>query len=142
MIAASEVLKAKGLKATPQRIAIYKALTSTTSHPDAETLYNMMKLDFPTMSLNTIYTTLCALEEAGLARRIDAGNGARYDGNPAPHAHIICTQCLRVDDLAAQVDTAVDGWPQKVEAASGYSVRDFAVYFYGICPACRSNDPA
>ena len=41
--------KAQGLKVTPQRAAIYKALAETTSHPTAEALYHQVTQDYPMM---------------------------------------------------------------------------------------------
>ena len=35
----TQILREKGLKVTPQRIAVYNMLRSTTQHPNAETIY-------------------------------------------------------------------------------------------------------
>ncbi len=42
-------------KITPQRIAIVKILTKSEGHPRVEDIYEKIKLDFPTMSLATVY---------------------------------------------------------------------------------------
>ena len=135
----TRALQEKGLKATPQRVELYTALLSTKAHPSVETLYKTVKEVLPTISLNTVYTTLCAFEDAGLARRIDAGDGLRYDGNSTPHSHIVCNSCHRVEDLAAQVDTNTIDLLHQVATASGYLAQDYAVYFFGICPVCQKE---
>ena len=60
--------KACGLKVTPQRTAIYKALAETTSHPTAETLFQHVSQEYPMISLNTVYYTLSTLKDAGLLK--------------------------------------------------------------------------
>ena len=35
----AQVLREKGLKVTPQRIAVYNMLLHSTEHPNAETIY-------------------------------------------------------------------------------------------------------
>ena len=49
------IFKEKKLKLTPQRLAIYNYLMNTTSHPSADTIYNAIHEQFPTMSLATVY---------------------------------------------------------------------------------------
>jgi Fe2+ or Zn2+ uptake regulation protein len=62
-------LAAKGLRATPQRIAIFEALIPRRDHPTVEVLYQDIHARYPSMSLNTVYTTLVSLEKAGLIQR-------------------------------------------------------------------------
>jgi Fur family peroxide stress response transcriptional regulator len=134
-----ETLKAAGLKATPQRTAILKYLWSTSEHPTVEAVHMKVKDDFPSISLNTVYSTLCTMEHKGLARRIDAGDGlCRYDGNSAPHAHISCTRCRRVDDVHGP-EPKLDMLEDEARQVMGYKVEDYAIYFYGLCPECREK---
>jgi Fur family peroxide stress response transcriptional regulator len=137
---ARQALISQGLKVTPQRLAIYKALLATTAHPTVESIHEYLSADYPTMSLNTVYTTLKALTKAGLARRIDVGDSFRYDSNSLPHAHIVCTACHRVDDLLAHIDNTLKQLPGQAASASGFQVKDYSVYFYGICPQCQRDN--
>ena len=50
----SLIFKEKKLKLTPQRLAVYQYLKSTTEHPSAETIYNGLQATYPTMSLATV----------------------------------------------------------------------------------------
>ena len=52
------LLRERGFKVTPQRLAVYNALAHTTEHPSAETLYQELLPDYPTMSLATVYKSL------------------------------------------------------------------------------------
>jgi len=136
MPSAVEALKAHGMRVTPQRVAIYGALMTTDEHPSVEMLYEQVLPSCPNISLNTVYKTLCKMADLGLIRHIDAGDGLnRYDGNPRPHAHVVCTQCRRVDDLDVDVEADRD----EVAQCSGYDISDVAVYFYGRCKKCQSG---
>src|SRR3972149_8187127 len=54
--------KERGLKLTPQRLAIFKFLEGNTSHPTAEDIYKHIKAIHPTVSFATVYNTLQALK--------------------------------------------------------------------------------
>lgn len=136
VFSATEALKAYGMRVTPQRIAIYTMLMATDEHPTVDAIYEQVRTKCPTISLNTVYTTLCAMANVGLIRHVDAGDGlCRYDGNPRPHAHIICHSCRRVEDL--DVEAKLN--KEEVAERSGYDIDDVAVYFYGLCPNCKAN---
>ncbi len=51
MYSITTTFKNKGLKLTPQRIAVYEYLLGTNEHPSAETIYSKLIMSFPTMSL-------------------------------------------------------------------------------------------
>ena len=51
----AEILKEKGLKVTPQRLAVYSALKNTKSHPSAEDIHKMLLTDNPSISLSLIH---------------------------------------------------------------------------------------
>ncbi|MDY7029991.1 MAG: transcriptional repressor, partial [Spirochaetota bacterium] len=75
-----EKLRSKGLKLTPQRLAIYRELSSTRSHPSAEWIYKRVKKEQPTISLATVYKTLESLQKAGMVAQVCThSNSKHYD---------------------------------------------------------------
>lgn len=127
--------RACGLRLTPQRAAIYRALVATTSHPTAETLYASVRRTYPNLSQNTVYYTLSALRRAGLVQEVNYGHdGARFDGNVTPHHHLICTACHRIEDV---MDERLDRLSLAAPVAKGFEVRRHRVEFYGFCEPCR-----
>lgn len=133
----STTLKEKNLKLTPQRIAVYKYLLSTKAHPSAETIYNNIHEDYPTMSLATVYKTLKTLVSVNLISELNVGeNNFRYDGNPLPHYHIQCTCCGSVDDIE---NFSLDTLNAQVESYTKYKILYNKVYFYGLCPRCQQK---
>lgn len=137
---AEDQLRAVGLRATPQRLAILKAVRGTTAHPSPEMVYRWLKPSYPGLSLNTVYQTLHALEGAGFLRRISMEeNVYRYDANVAPHVHLICRGCGRVDDCNGNLTPRLVELGRAVATASGWLVQAQDSCFYGYCPSCRSE---
>ncbi len=128
-------LKSKKLKVTPQRLAIYKELIETDSHPSAETLYNSIKKNYPTMSFATVYKTLDALKTAGLIVAVNVGEDSfRYDANIDKHAHLVCKKCNSVKDIYIEMcDTIVE----QVNSKTKFEVQENKLFLYGICEKCQ-----
>lgn len=130
-------LREKKLKVTPQRLAIFKMLSETKSHPSAEIIYKTLEPDHPTMSLATVYKTLDALKKNALIQEINVGeNSFRYDANTAPHPHIICLGCGAVEDLNSG---ALDHLPTLIEKDTEYEIVFHQVYLYGRCKKCQTT---
>jgi Fur family peroxide stress response transcriptional regulator len=131
-------LKEAGLRLTPQRIAVCRALAETLrgAHPTAQALYAHLLPAYPSLSRATIYNTLQTLVNAGLVHELGtAGDGTlHYDIDASPHANLVCTRCHRVEDFPA---AALAGVAQRVASASGYELRGARIVYYGLCPACR-----
>ena len=93
------ILKDRGLKATPQRIAVLRELGKKT-HPTMEEMYSSIREENPTISLATVYKNVNLLKEQGIVIEINMPNGKmRYDYFARPHIHIICKNCGRIEDL-------------------------------------------
>ena len=133
----TEIFKEKKLKLTPQRLAVYKYLLTTTEHPSAEVIYKAIHSEYPTMSLATVYKALKTLEDVGLIQELNVGEGTfRYDANFKPHPHIQCVKCGKVDDIE---DFFIDTLNIEANKHSNYEILSNQVYFYGICPECQKN---
>ena len=132
------VMKAKGLRITPQRLTVVKILAESENHPSVEAIYRRVKKDFPTTSLATIYKTVTLLKEMGEVLELGfADNASRYDGKrPYAHPHVICTNC------GAIVDPEFDGMSEMAESMakmSGFEITHHRLDFFGLCPECRKK---
>lgn len=131
----ASIFKEKKLKLTPQRLAVYNYLINTTSHPSADIIYTDIHVQYPTMSLATVYKALKTLVEVGLIQEINVGEGNfRYDGNSLSHPHLQCLGCGRVDDFK---DLSLDNLNSLAEEHTDYKVVSNKVYFYGYCINCQ-----
>jgi len=126
-------IKDAGLKLTPQRLAILDYLKNNLEHPSAEDVYKAIAERFPTMSFATVYNTLDTLREKRVIQELTIDpRKKRFDPDPEPHHHLICTKCKRILDIHIDYQLHV---PE--EEKSGFEIAGNHIEFYGICPECR-----
>lgn len=132
----TSLLRDKGYKVTPQRLAIYDVLAANKEHPSVEMIFSKLQPMYPTISLATVYKTIEILEDIGLIQILNAGEDSfRYDADTSEHPHIRCAQCNRVDDLHG-IDQTL--FIKTAAEMTDYKIKGQQFYFYGICPACQS----
>jgi Fur family transcriptional regulator, peroxide stress response regulator len=132
----TDIFRARGLKVTPQRQAIFRALHTSTVHPTAEDVYDHVRADMPTISLRTVYQTLNDLAAMGEIHATDLGTGsARFDPTTRPHHHLVCGDCGRVDDLAADFPGVV----LPADNAFGFEATATEIVFRGRCRECAAG---
>ncbi len=133
-----KVLKEKGHRLTPQRLAVLKILARSEGHPSVETIYETVKATFPTTSLATVYNTINLLKTAHEVMELGFHNlGSRYDGNkPYPHPHAICTGCGEIIDPEC---ASLDGLTQEMANQTGFQITHYQMYFFGLCPRCQGK---
>lgn len=94
-----EILKEKGLKVTPQRVAIYDAIVSLKNHPTAENVIDYIKINHPNISVGTVYKVLDSLVENELLKKVKTEKDImRYDAVLSNHHHLYCTETERIED--------------------------------------------
>ena len=132
----AEILKEKGLKVTPQRLAVYSVLAGTKSHPSAEDIHKTLIADNPSISLATVYKTLDSFKNAGLIKELNfCFEHSNYDADTSNHQHIVCVKCHRVFDVSVKPDYSLRSM---AEAESGFEISDEQIVFYGLCPDCSA----
>ena len=133
----TEILRDKGFKVTPQRLAIYKILKESYDHPSAEMVYEKLQSRYPTMSLATVYKTIEVFLEIDLVHYLNVGEDkARYDAHTHPHAHMVCDKCSEILDIE---DSELKNLQDSIEVTSGYQINRARVYFHGVCPKCAKK---
>ena len=63
-------LEEKGLKVTPQRVAVYEAIVKMNNHPTAENVIEYIKTNHPNISVGTVYKVLNSLVENALLKKV------------------------------------------------------------------------
>ena len=95
-----EQLKQKGLKVTPQRVAIYEAVVKLKNHPTAEKIIDYIKKNHPNISVGTVYKVLDSLVENQLLKKVkNEKDVMRYDAIMQQHHHLYCTETERIEDF-------------------------------------------
>ncbi|HEC25463.1 MAG TPA: transcriptional repressor [bacterium] len=127
-----DILRSKGFKVTPQRIALIDT-TSKAGHASVEQIYKSMKDGFPAISLTTIYKIIGIFLHNEIIKEIHiAGKKKIYEIKKSPHAHHVCAVCGRISDIYIDTKDLVGQIKSK-----GYETTSPAIYCYGICPDCR-----
>ena len=120
-------------------MALARVLASSTGHPDAAQLYAEIKVQFPTVSLATIYKTLILLKDEGEILEIDLRTDSHYDGNkPYPHPHLICIRCNRIID--GDELSILDNLNEEIEKKYQFQISRHQIIYYGVCHECQSKD--
>jgi Fur family peroxide stress response transcriptional regulator len=128
-----------GLKITPQRVAVYKALVSTDIHPTAEEVYQMVRRDIHNISLDTVNRTLLTLAEIGAAFQVEGtGQPRRYDGGLEDHQHFRCIKCGKVIDFHYEPFNQIE-IPPHLEGR--FEILRKTVYLEGVCEHCHKHHP-
>ena len=87
MLLLREKIKEAGLKATPQRLAIYESMRKL-GHASVDMVVEDLKSSFPSLTVATIYNVLESFVNAGLlVRRFSSNNKMYFDVNVYEHAH-------------------------------------------------------
>jgi Fe2+ or Zn2+ uptake regulation protein len=131
----SRVLRDRGQRVTPQRLAIARTVRELDRHTTAETVFARVSEKMPGVSLPTVYATLELLEELRLVRRVPTEAGtAVYDPRTEDHHHLVCRECGEIMDVDAPVDRA-----ELLAAAQtlGFAADDAQVVVRGVCARCR-----
>lgn len=126
----ADIFKQKGIKATPQRIAVYKFLVENRIHPDVETVYSSVVKEHPSFSKTTVYNSLQTLADCGLLIPVKIDNEKiRYDAQTSFHGHFKCECCGKIYDFSCDYE--------KVSGIDGFEIKQRDVYYSGLCSCCR-----
>lgn len=125
-----------GLRVTPQRIAVYKVLVNSKDHPSADSVYQQVRRDIPSISFDTVNRTLLSLAEIGAAFVVEgSGDVKRFDGNLEGHQHFKCIKCKRIIDFHHEPFDNIE-LPEDIEGQ--FTVLRKTVLLEGLCSDCQS----
>ena len=119
-------LRGRGFKVTPQRLAILRALAAE-QHQSLEEI----RARCPEVGLVTIYRTFDLFSEIGALRRLDLGDGPRYELAEDHHHHLICESCGGVSEFE---ECPID--PRLLQDMD-FEVTSHSLEIYGRCTDCR-----
>ena len=128
-------LRRRGMRVTPQRVVVHRALRELDRHVTADELLDAVCDRLPNVSLPTIYATLELLEELGMVRRVQRSGTALFDPRTDPHHHLVCTGCGSVQDVGSELDT------QALERAArrhGFEQQRVEAVVHGVCRDCAA----
>lgn len=134
----AERLAHSGLRNTPQREVIYRALLEKRDHPTADEVYSRVRAEMPSISLATVYNCLETLVQCDLVRQVNFERGpTRYCPNLRPHAHFHDEETGATHDIDLP-----PGLLDQIRALlpPGYTAKTIEITFHGQMP--RDAKPA
>ena len=122
----------KGLKVTPQRLAILEAIIKLNNHPTADNIIDYIRNNHPNIATATVYKVLDALVANGLIIKVKTEKDVmRYDAVMERHHHLYCSESDRIEDF---VDTELTDMIEKYfekKKISGFKIEDVKLQIIG-----------
>ena len=132
----STALRERGMRVTPQRVVVHRALRELDRHVTADELLDAVADRLPNVSLPTIYATLDLLEELGMVRRVQRAGTTLFDPRTEAHHHLVCTACGSIEDLDSELDTDL---LERAAARRGFEHERIEAVVQGRCARCRAG---
>lgn len=127
-----ERLKEKGLRVTPQRVAIYEAVATLRNHPTADNIIEYIKANHPNISVGTVYKVLDSLVENELLRKVKTEKDVmRYDAVLSNHHHLYCAETDRIEDYEDENLSALINNYFKKNRIKNFKVQDIKLQITG-----------
>ena len=122
----------KGLKVTPQRIAILEAIIKLNNHPTADNIIDYIRNNHPNIATATVYKVLDALVANELIIKVNTEKDVmRYDAVMERHHHLYCSESDRIEDF---VDTELNDMIEKYfekKKIKGFKIEDVKLQIIG-----------
>ena len=144
-----ESLRPAGSKRSSKRDLIVNVFLRQEGHLTADDLFDLIRREESSrtdpaassarMSRATVYRTLQWMVEAGIARKVDFGEGRfrfEHSYRHPRHFHLICKTCNRsFEFLSSDIESLLE----EVAAARNFTARQSVLQIHGTCESCRTG---
>ena len=122
----------KGLKVTPQRIAVLQAIFKLNNHPTADNIIEFIRKNHPNIATATVYKVLDAFTENGLIKKVKTDRDImRYDAIMESHHHLYCSETDRIEDYKdEQLNTLLEDYFEK-KGIPDFRIEDIKLQIIG-----------
>jgi Fur family ferric uptake transcriptional regulator len=128
-----------GGRRSSKRDFIVSVFLRQEGHIGADHLVDLIRREDPKISRATVYRTLQWMEDAGIARRVDFGEGKfkfEHTYRHPRHFHLICKSCHQSFEFqSSDIETLIED----VSSARGFTPAKSVLQIYGTCEACASG---
>ena len=134
-----ESLRPPGGKRSSKRDRILSIFLRQKGHLSADDLCDLVRREDAGIGRATVYRTLQWMVGAGIARKVDFGDGrSRFE--PAHHHprhfHMVCSVCHRSSEfLSSDVESFID----EIAIARNFQAAQTMVQIVGVCEECRTG---
>lgn len=132
MPAIVDILTCAGIRATPKRQLLVKALLEARGPKTIEEIHARVR----SMDLVTVYRNIEALVRSGFVHEVRFKDApVRFEWGRSHHHHVVCTECGVVDELDAC--TLKGAEKRALRHTSNFaSIDEHVLEFYGTCVSC------
>jgi Fur family ferric uptake transcriptional regulator len=132
-------LKPAGGKRSSKREQIVNVFLRQEGHLSADDLVDLIRHEDQRVSRATVYRTLQWMVEAGIARKVDFGEGRfrfEHSYRQPRHFHLICKTCHgSFEFLSSDIEALIE----EISAARSFTAAQSVVQIYGTCEECRTG---
>ena len=135
-------LRPAGGKRSSKRDRILEIFLAQKGHVTADELYDLVRREDPGIGRATVYRSLQWMVTAGIAHKVDFGEGrSRFEPSlrHPRHFHLICTQCHQSSEfLSSDIEVILE----EVAGARNFETVETEIKLFGICQECRTGTKA
>jgi Fur family ferric uptake transcriptional regulator len=142
MLSATEFVEQRrpaGGRRSSKRDFIVNRFLRQEGHLSADELVATIRREDARISRATIYRTLQWMVDAGIARRVEFGDGRfrfEHSYRHPRHFHLICKTCNQSSEfLSSDIEALIE----EVAAARNFTARQSVLQIYGECENCRTG---
>jgi len=122
----------KGLRVTPQRLAILEAIIELDNHPTVDNIIEYIKDYHPNIATGTVYKVLDALVENKLIKKVKTDKDSmRYDAIIENHHHLYSSETDRIEDyMDDELNKIIEKYFKK-KKITGFNIEDIKLQIIG-----------
>ena len=132
-------LRPAGGKRSGKRDRVLTVFLRQEGHVSADDLFELVRREAAGIARATVYRTLQWMVDAGIARKVDFGEGrSRFEPSyrHPRHFHIICTICHSSSEF---LSSDVESLMEEISSARHFAPTHSVVQIYGTCEECRTG---
>ena len=130
---------ARGRQALGQARSDRQRLPRQEGHLSADDLVDLIRREDHRISRATVYRTLQWMVDAGIARKVDFGEGRfrfEHSYRHPRHFHLICKSCNQSSEfLSSDIEALIE----EIATARNFAARQSVLQIYGECEDCRTG---
>ena len=132
-------LRPAGSKRSSKRDRVLQVFLRQEGHVSADDLFDLVRREAAGIGRATVYRTLQWLVGAGIARKVDFGDGrSRFEPSyrHPRHFHLICSTCHSSSEF---LSSDVESLLEEIAAARQFTTRQAIVLIHGVCEQCSTG---
>lgn len=135
---ALDIMKEKGYKITPKRIAMLTFIAESGKFMSAKDVQENLQKTYTGLSYDTVYRNLYTFVELGILEMSERNSEKVFLMHCTKHAHhhhFICDNCQQITEIA---DCPVDFLKTELP---NYLIKNHRFEVSGLCPNCLEKQP-